>query len=123
MRKRKMKNLVKLSVAVWTLASMSASAATGSMVTTVERFLTIAGDRYGGCMAELAHPIASQGLDCRGNWVTFSCSGDFASQKDAQRNLEMAQFAFALEKQVRVYIDDSFTHNTYCFANRIDLLN
>lgn len=118
-----MKNLIKLALLAYTLASTSAWGATGSLVTTVERFLTIAGDRYGGCMVELAHPPESQGLACRGNWVTFSCSGDFASRQDAQRNLEMAQFAFALQKRVRVYIDDSFTHNTYCFANRIDLLN
>ena len=118
-----MKNLIKLALVACALVSTGASGATGSMVTTVERFLTIASDRYGGCMAELAHPPESQGLICRGNWVTFSCSGDFASRQDAKRNLEMAMFAFALEKQVRVYIDDSFTHNTYCFANRIDLLN
>ena len=97
--------------------------ASANMTTTVERVLTSAGTLYGGCMALLEGEPSSTGLVCTGRWVTFSCSGDFASRQDALRNFEMAQLAYALEKRVRVTLQDNFTHNGYCFARRIEMMN
>ncbi len=117
-----MKIFTKIALTIGLLWGSNAWAATANITATVDRILTISGSTYGGCMALLSASPASEGLTCRGRWVSFSCSGDFASRQDAKRNLEMAQLAFALEKQIRVTADDARTHNGYCYVNRVDLL-
>ncbi len=39
------------------------------------------------------------------------------------RMFDQAQMAFALDRQVRVYVDDSKSHNGFCFVDRIDVLS
>lgn len=79
-------------------------------------------DRWGGCMAKLSKPIASVGVDCPGEWVSFSCSGIFTRKEIAYRMFDTAQLAFTKKHQIAVYVDDTQKHNGYCYANRIDLL-
>ena len=88
----------------------------------VLKTLVADGGRWGGCMALLDRDIATAGLDCRGAWVTFSCTGDFTSKDIAYKMLESAQMALALDREVSVMVDDQLLHNGWCYANRIDVL-
>lgn len=97
----------------------SASAFFGAQI---ERVLHTSDDAYGGCMAQLSVSLASQGLDCSRNWVTFSCTGDFASRQAAKTNFEMAQLALVTGREVLLVADDSRQHNSYCFVSRVDLV-
>jgi hypothetical protein len=65
----------------------------------------------------------STGLACGINFVSFDCTGDFASRSQAQQKLSAAQLALVTGKQVRLVVDDSQTHNGYCFVRRIDNTN
>lgn len=104
-------------------------AATGTMAqadilpihgATVTRILVSSDTNLGGCMAMLSVPV---GTGCSGNWVTFSCSGDFADKDRAYRMLDMAQMAYSLNKRISVYVDNARRHNGFCFASRIDIYN
>lgn len=77
--------------------------------------------RWGECMAEFNRSLASVGLDCPGNWVSFSCSGDFTTKDNANRMFESARMAQALGFRAYVVVNDQLKHNGYCYANRIDL--
>jgi hypothetical protein len=79
-------------------------------------------DRWGGCMARLSKPIASVGVDCPGEWVSFSCSGIYTRKEIAYRMFDMAQLALTKNHQIAVYVDDTQKHNGYCYANRVDLV-
>ena len=90
----------------------------------VTRTLVVADDRWGGCAAQLDVSLVDEGLaNCDDDWITFSCTGDHTSKSSAMRMFDQAQMAFALDRRVRVYVDDSKTHNGFCFVNRIDVLS
>jgi hypothetical protein len=72
-------------------------------------------------MALLAKAPSTLGLDCNGVWVTFSCTGDFASRDAANRNFESAQLALLTNSNVAILVDDTKKHNNYCFSERIEL--
>lgn len=97
-------------------------AATVSINAKVVRTLVADQDRFGGCMAKLDKNLANSGLDCPGTWVSFSCSGKFASKDTAYRMFDSAQMAFALGNRVSVQVDDTKKHNGNCYARRIDVL-
>ena len=98
------------------------SAAVESFDATVMRTLAVADDRYGGCMVALSVSPADNNLNCPdSSWVTFSCNGTHTSKSSAMRMLDSAQLAFAMGKRVTVWVDDSKTHNNYCFVERIDV--
>ena len=111
--------------AVLTLAAIpqaaSVNAAVEGITTTVTRTMSLADDRFGGCAVRLNDAPGESGLNCSSNWVTFSCSGDHASKSNAARNFDSAQMAFALNRRIRVWVDDSKTHNGLCFVERIDV--
>ncbi|MDE0191724.1 MAG: hypothetical protein OXQ90_10245 [Gammaproteobacteria bacterium] len=109
---------------VFAATSTSLQADTTSVTAKVTRTLAVADDRWGGCAAQLDVSLVDEGLaNCNDKWVTFSCSGDHASSKSsAMRMFDQAQMAFALGRQVRVYVDDTKTHNGFCFVDRIDVL-
>lgn len=88
----------------------------------VERTMVTADGRWGGCMAQLDQQIATAGVDCPGDWVTFSCSGEFVSKDLAYRMFDSAQMAHALNSQLRVFVSDAQKHNGYCFSNRVDAI-
>ena len=54
--------------------------------------------------------------------VSFSCSGVFTEKDIAYRMFDQAQMAFAMERQVEIYVDDTKKHNGYCYGNRINVL-
>lgn len=109
---------------VFAATPTSLQADTTSVTAKVTRTLAVADDRWGGCAVQLDASLVDEGLaNCDDRWVTFSCSGDHVSSKsNAMRMFDQAQMAFALGRQVRVYVDDTKTHNGFCFVDRIDVL-
>lgn len=76
---------------------------------------------FGGCIALVSPaPSAQAGVNCAGDYVTFSCTGDFNSKSAGASKLSAAQLAFVTQGTVRLVVQDQFTHNGYCFARRID---
>ena len=99
-----------------------AQAATEEVVAEVRRTLTVADDRWGGCMVLLDSSPSEKGLDCPDTaWVTFSCDGTYTSKSKALRMYDSAQLAFVTGRTVRVWVDDTKKHNGYCFVSRIDV--
>ena len=108
---------------VFTAPATALQADTISITAKVTRTLVVANDDWGGCAAQLDISLVDEGLaNCDDKWVTFSCSGDHASKSSAIRMFDQAQMAFALDRQVQVFVDDTKTHNGFCFVNRIDVL-
>jgi len=101
----------------------SASATTAFVSGAVNRVLVADEGRWGECMVQLNTPLANAGLNCPGNWVTFSCSGVFTDKANAFRMYELAQMAYTLGKTVAVQVVDTKKHNGFCFGSRIDLIN
>ena len=88
---------------------------------TVERARITDGGEFGGCMVRLDKPLADFGLNCPSRWVTFGCSGAFASREVAYRMFDLAQMAFSLGFRVSVFVDDARKLDGYCYASRIDV--
>jgi hypothetical protein len=104
------------------LLSLGAQGGTITLNTMVQRVMVVGDNRFGGCMALLAHDPAAQLPGCAGNWVSFSCTGDFAEPVRAYRMLDQAQLALAAGKRVLVQVTDSKKHNGYCYCSRIDVI-
>lgn len=100
----------------------SATAAVGNFNANVLRVISD-NKWYGGCMASLSVAPSSIGLDCAGQSVTFSCTGDFATKDQAKRNFELAQMAMLLDAPIQVVVDDTKKHNGYCLVKRVDMVN
>ena len=116
--------VVKFTIAVLLLGAFGAAlhADVVSITTKISRTMVVADDRWGGCAAQLSVAPADEGLPNCGKWVTFSCTGVHTSKSRALVMFDQAQMAFALDRRVRVFVDDSKTHNGICFVNRIELL-
>ena len=84
------------------------------------RFL-VADNQFGGCMVQLSVDPQSALPNCSSAWVTFSCDGTFLPKDVSSRMLEQTQLAFALDKNITAFVDDSRRHNGYCLAHRVDL--
>ncbi len=97
------------------------TAQTAQMDARVVRTLASA-ESFGGCMVRLSVAPADTGLNCPDRWVTFGCNGDFGSKADAQRMFDSAQMAFAMGRQVRVWVDDERKIGSFCAVKRIDVL-
>ena len=105
------------------LLTVPAQAATEEIVAEVRRTLTVADDRFGGCMVALSVSPADKALDCpTSKWVTFSCTGTHTSKSSALRMYDSAQLAFVTGREVRVWVDDTKKHNGHCFVSRIDVM-
>lgn len=112
---------VALSMSV--VLTVPAQARTAEIETEIRRTLTVADDRFGGCMVALEVSPSEEGLDCpTAKWVTFSCTGEHTSKSSALRMYDSAQLAFVTGRNVRVWVDDTKKHNNYCFVSRIDVL-
>ena len=97
------------------------NAAQVSVTANVTKTMVADQDRWGGCIATLDVKLAAKGLNCRGTWVSFSCSGDFTTKDIAYRMFDTAQMAYALGHPVVVVVDDTKKHNGYCYANSIQV--
>ena len=107
------------------LPLVPSAAAVQTFQATVTRTLSVADDRFGGCMVALSVAPSDHGLDCPAGkkWVTFSCNGTHTAKSSATRMLDAAQLAFVTGRPVQVWVDDARTHNGYCFVERIDVLS
>ena len=94
-------------------------AAEASVEGEVVQVLATGDGRFGGCMAALDVAISDAGLDCSGNWVTFSCVGGHAEKEDAVRVFESVRAAVAAGKSVEMRVTDDRKHGNYCHASRI----
>ena len=106
------------------LLTVPVQAATVEIVAEVRRTLTVADDKFGGCMVALSVSPGDDGrLDCpTSKWVTFSCTGIHTSKSSALRMYDSAQLAFVTGREVRVWVDDTKKHNGHCFVSRIDVM-
>ena len=94
-------------------------AATGIVETEVRRLMSDP-QLFGQCMAKLAvSPHLNPNLpDCKPDWVTFDCSGDFAAKDVANRSYDSAQLALVTKRVVVLTIDNTKKHNGYCWVRR-----
>lgn len=116
--------VVKSTIALLLLGTFAAAlhADVVSITTRINRTMVVADDRWGGCAAQLSVAPADEGLPNCGKWVTFSCTGVHTTKSRALTMFDQAQMAFVLDRQVRIFVDDSKTHNGLCFVDRIQLL-
>jgi hypothetical protein len=115
-----------LAAAALLLMSSTGMAASSSVTAYVTRTLVSGGpttSNYGGCMASLSVSPTTKLPSCSANWVTFSCTGNFATNTvQAYHLLDQAQLALAGNKKVTVFFQDDKKHNGYCFASQINVL-
>ncbi len=105
------------------LLASPVQATTAEVEGKVRRTLTVADDRFGGCMVLLSASPSEEGLDCQSSWVTFSCDGTYTSKSKALRMYDSAQLAFVTGRTVKVWVDDARQINGRCFVSRIDVLD
>ena len=114
--------VTRLTCALFTLLAASLlHAATASIEGNVLQVLATGDGRFGGCMAALDVAPADAGLDCAGQWVTFSCTGEHAEGEDAKRMFESLRVAVVAEKSVAMRVTDEKKHGAYCHASRIKI--
>ena len=87
------------------------------------RVLQTSDGKYGSCMVGLPIQVNTVLAGCKDSWVTFSCSGNFASKSDASAMMESAKMAYALNKTVLMRVDNTKLHNGYCFSNYVALMD
>ena len=78
-------------------------------------------ENFSGCMVQFTNWNSPPG--CKAKWISLDCDGNFVSKESGRRFLEIAQMAFALEKQLFVAVDTSQRTNGYCVAKRLDISN
>lgn len=105
------------------LASNLASATTAwvsGAVTRVHYDTRIVGGEvfYGGCAVTLSN-TPTDTLSACGNWVSFSCVGEFNSKSEASAKYNLAQLAFVTGRNVAVNLNDQKLHNGHCFAEAV----
>lgn len=117
-----MKHFVLLSIAILMALVPASYAATTKVRGFITKTVVADEGRWGGCMIRINQLLADSGLDCRSKWVSFSCSGVFTEKDIAYRMFDQAQMAFALGREIEVYVDDTKKHKDYCYANRVNVL-
>ena len=114
--------IIVLGVVLLCSMPLTSDAVTKGVIVHIVRTLVADDGRFGGCMVQTDVTFVQKGLDCKSNWVSFSCSGDFTSKDVGYRMFDSAQLAFVLGNRVLLVIDDTKKHNGYCYADRIDVL-
>ena len=117
-----MKRIILLLIGLYVAYTPASHAVTVKVKGLVTNTLVADEGRWGGCMVRVDNSLADLGLDCRGKWVSFSCSGVFTEKDVAYRMFDQAQMAFAMERKVVIFVDDTKKHNDYCYGNRINVL-
>lgn len=103
--------------------SQQALAVEETYVAKVQRVLLTSTEDWGGCMALLSVSPDAVLPECGPNWLSFSCTGEFADPTRANQMVDQAQLALTNNTYVQVYFTDQKKHNGYCVATRIDLSN
>jgi hypothetical protein len=102
------------------LISCSGAFAAGEWLTGKISMTLSDSNNYGKCM--IRSPSFAPVIDCLGEWVSLSCSGDFNSKEDARRMWDSAQLAVALDLNVELYLVDTEKQNGYCVVKRLDVV-
>ena len=118
----------KFGLVVTAIAAITCSSAAFSAIGTLSNArvteLITTETTYGGCMAKLSKSISEVVNNCPSGWVTFSCDGSLGnSVPRASAMWESAQLAYALDKKVRVRIDNSKKLDGYCYSDYIRVEN
>lgn len=74
---------------------------------------------FGHCMVYSASFTPSNG--CPAGWVSLDCAGNHLEKSVAGRMWDSVQLAYALDKSVDIYLDDSRRNNGHCIASRLDV--
>ena len=74
---------------------------------------------FGHCMVYSASFTPSNG--CPAGWVSLDCAGNHLEKSVAGRMWDSVQLAYALDKSVDIYLDDSRRNNGHCIASRLDI--
>lgn len=101
------------------LASTSVQAETAELRGQVNQVL-IMENNFGECMVRPELDPQDALPNCKRFYVTMSCDGTHLSPSVGQRLLEQSQVAYALGRDVGIFIDDSRMINGYCLAYRVD---
>ena len=117
-----MKRIMLLLMALYLAYAPASHATTAKVRGLVTKTVIADQGRWGGCMVRMDKTLADSGLNCPSQWVSFSCSGIYTEKDVAYRMFDQAQMAFAMQRQVEIYVDDSKKHNEYCYGNRINVL-
>ena len=117
-----MKRFILLIAALCVAYTPANYAATAKVKGYITKTIVADDGRWGGCMVNVDIRLSDLGLDCPKKSVSFSCSGVFTEKDVAYRMFDQAQMAFAMERKVEIYVDDTKKHNGYCYANRINVL-
>ena len=75
---------------------------------------------FGQCMAQITGYAGS--ADCKGDWISFDCGGDFNDKSAARNFYELAQMSLALEKQITAFVEPTERHSGFCVVKRLDLV-
>ena len=95
-----------------------------SLHTIITRTLLTSNGEYGGCMIELREDVNFEtGLDCHSRWVSLGCISDVISKEESKLMWNSAGMAFAMDAEIRVWVNDSIKHGEFCTAERIDVFN
>ena len=86
--------------------------------TAIQRLLSDT-ENFGYCMVYTA---VTPSNDCRSNWFSLDCKGDFHSKETSRLLLDFAQLAYAMESNVRIVINDQKKHNGFCVIDRLDVI-
>ena len=92
--------------------------------TIITKTLSTSNNSYGGCMIELREDVNFEtGLECYSRWVSLGCNSDIISEEESKRMWRSARKAYALDAEIRVWINDEIKHGDFCTAQRIDVFN
>ncbi|MDA8554991.1 hypothetical protein N9K98_07240 [Luminiphilus sp.] len=80
-------------------------------------------ENFGYCMAKVSPAPSSVSSDCKTDWVTFSCSGDYNPKSVGQTKYDLAQLAYVVGKRLDLKLETTELHNDFCFATRVDVID
>ena len=109
-----------ISIVVFLTASSFVSAQTFFKTGKITRIIT-QDNKTGGCMIKLSNNI---GNGCPANgFVSLDCNGDIsADASKGKRAYATALLAYSMGKKVSVRVDNQKVLNSFCVADRLDIL-
>ena len=102
------------------ILSINSNAAIIPVEGTVTDLIITPNTYFGGCMVKVQTETPIGG-NCKNEWISFSCSGDFNTPQHAYKMLDLVQMNMVLKNNIRFYLEDRYQHNGYCVAVRTDI--
>jgi len=82
---------------------------------------TLADSYYGGCMVLLDVSVATVLPNCGPGWVSLDCDATYHTPAQSNAMWTSALTAFALNKPITVWVEDTQIVDGYCTARRLDV--